>query len=430
MYLLTMWLCYCAQMDLQRLLDFIASDQENSPQEAILELPSEPDATEEATPSNSKSDGSFSESSSDGESNSESDGSFSESSSEPGTPDVSADEEIGTDDAAASAAAAAAAPAAAPSEETPGGGSRKRQFQVSGNIFERHQSRRGKVTFLVNCVGEGVCWMNSTEGLNTQWLTQLDKKPAVQSKFFQGGAWAGLHEIWRPNIRGTPTKMRYNGYHWHGWVANQWVFLSPVWVTDYYTNEFVEKCRSNPHAVVRVGIGASAVQTTTRHCSVVADEQRAVPLLYLQNGQDSCVFASAASAMSWIGAVDQFGQKIDPMIMNQYNTASEDRFMQLNNFVYNNIKGWKCRKIKCFEPLSTFATYPVVIQFVASDGFDRHVITIVRNMIFDGNQPYALKLSKQNLDKCCIDKGTTYKKVRRALLLIPGGKAAKGMALE
>lgn len=93
MYLLTMWVCNCTQMDLQKLLDFIASDQENSPQEAILELP---DATEEATSSTTSS-----ATSSDSESDSESDGGIShisESSLDPGTPELRGDEEIGPDD--------------------------------------------------------------------------------------------------------------------------------------------------------------------------------------------------------------------------------------------------------------------------------------------------------------------------------------------
>ena len=72
----------------------------------------------------------------------------------------------------------------------------------------------------------------------------------------------------------------------------------------------------------------------------------------------------------------------------------------------------------------------VVAQLEASDGDVSHAVATVNGIVFDANFGHAVELSSRGLDACCLGPTTTFARIKRAVLLIPGAKVRRIMELK
>ena len=139
------------------------------------------------------------------------------------------------------------------------------------------------------------------------------------------------------------------------------------------------------------------------------------PKLYvLQENKSACVFCSLSSALFFIGdkiAADCFKDKITPLLKAN-DTLKFSQEVALN---HERKKGnLQCKlsykELKDeygYDPLLETSPYQTLIQLEYFLRGIHHCVTVVGKWVFDSNSPFALTLTKDNLDYCCINDNET-----------------------
>jgi hypothetical protein len=80
-----------------------------------------------------------------------------------------------------------------------------------------------------------------------------------------------------------------------------------------------------------------------------------------------------------------------------------------------------------FNPLVDISEYPTILQLQASDGDNQHVVGIVDEWVFDSNNHFAVELTKENLDRCCLGE-VVFKQAATAWRFVPTKEMKRKMS--
>jgi hypothetical protein len=145
---------------------------------------------------------------------------------------------------------------------------------------------------------------------------------------------------------------------------------------------------------------------TTWHSLMEIMTQLKVPgapeVRFMQGEKDTCVFSSFASALHSAGI-----PKLR-VLANKIHKVAEEHIgifgvlASLKQVVHNYERGLQPIKMKKnFHWNSYLADNEFFVGVIRdSSGSVQHAVSIYRRWIFDSNEPYALPLTKQNLDYC------------------------------
>ena len=122
-------------------------------------------------------------------------------------------------------------------------------------------------------------------------------------------------------------------------------------------------------------------------------------------GENSCIFNSLANAMHYINdwrARDMLIASIPSSLSyDSYKTVAASR-KKFAAFVVNvKVTGYITAVMDKFDILQNHSIWPTLCILRGSDNSVNHAITVVDNFIFDSNCPYAMQLTRDNLDWCC-----------------------------
>lgn len=291
-------------------------------------------------------------------------------------------------------------------------------------------------------------WWKETDELKDCWILQLNHNPAVRRREVESGADMGLFEVWKRSDKVVePTKlMRTNKGRWSGYVAGAWEDLCTDWVNVSFTPAFLKKCIDNATNPVQIPVGrtssisvdsreppgdSSTKSTPYAFGSAVVEDVLPPRVLnsFPQGDENACVAYAAAAALKHMGAVDTSNQPIHDHIKALHDIPTSDRLRELNKS-FDSIPGWSTKFVHGYDPLTHHCEGPVITQFMASDGYDRHCFVVVGGLIFDGNHTFALPLTKTSMDACCVHAGTVFAHVQRALHLVPGKRVTELMRIN
>ena len=203
--------------------------------------------------------------------------------------------------------------------------------------------------------------------------------------------------------------------------------LETEWVELNFDKKFQHliknKADTDSKKCVKIPVG------TAKPTSTLAGTEINPVIKYLQNNEDTCVFASIASAIHYMGYTDvAFGIKQFEILYQD--TKYENNYYEhilgklVRNIAALGIKrfnrGFQIQKIKKpnkFDIIEYATMQPDILFHVVLCGKNcsaHHCICIVNNLIFDGNYTNALPLSQESLNLCvddiylCIENGFKY----------------------
>ncbi len=191
------------------------------------------------------------------------------------------------------------------------------------------------------------------------------------------------------------------------------IVLEREWVLENFSEKFIQlvkdKAEQEHDKFVKLPIGKATPVTLSPKC--IHGNPK---VMYLQNGKDNCVFASMASALSYMGFVDlaykvfMFGNSfMENDYYKHYDKSMGILQRQISNFqCYKFNRLYQVQRIKHasqFNLLKVATTNPKHLYHVVlrgDDGSANHCVAIFNNFIFDGNFSHAWELSIPNLTEC------------------------------
>ena len=131
---------------------------------------------------------------------------------------------------------------------------------------------------------------------------------------------------------------------------------------------------------------------------------------YNQCDYDACVFTSFASALHY-GGLDEAAEQTYKLGISDYYLEKGDPPKRLQHHVINGLKlKFNIRKLKGYQKDLEYlqkCSINVDLIFVcilnSTDGCRDHAVSILNGLIFDGNEEYAMPLTRGNMDFCCSD---------------------------
>jgi len=122
-------------------------------------------------------------------------------------------------------------------------------------------------------------------------------------------------------------------------------------------------------------------------------------------GENSCVVNSLLNAFHYINdweARDILKNEIATSLSySSYKCFAKGRREFAAYLVNFKVKGYVTSYMKQFDILNNRSIWPTLCILKGSDESVNHAVTIVEDYIFDSNCPYALQLTRENLDWCC-----------------------------
>jgi hypothetical protein len=144
-----------------------------------------------------------------------------------------------------------------------------------------------------------------------------------------------------------------------------------------------------------------APKTTDGHWMI---DERFPKLAYLQNGSDTCLFCSFASALHFLHLTDK--ATVVASYASQFAASSPFGIFSWDGLlsVMREACPWlQPKKIfgDAFDIFHDLSEYPTALCLEAADGGTQHAVTVVGGLIFDSNCERALPLTIQSLNYCC-----------------------------
>jgi hypothetical protein len=139
-----------------------------------------------------------------------------------------------------------------------------------------------------------------------------------------------------------------------------------------------------------------------------------VPCEFQQGEKDLCLYFSFASALHYIGYVEEakrLAKKatlvLDLEPMEQISNLKKDMIEICPSIAQTQAFGILCKKNKKKKVMSMAdlllakTIYPTVVVPEATDFQTSHAVCVVDDLIFDSTQSFALKLQKKSMDWIC-----------------------------
>ena len=182
------------------------------------------------------------------------------------------------------------------------------------------------------------------------------------------------------------------------------ITLEESFVENNFDDRFVEECKklgNNKFVGIPIGSARSSVMSIlpSLHC------EGAPRIKYTQDDTDSCVFKSLASAFHCTG-IESLMEVANILVMRSKVLSGGVRSMKkAKKIVEEHVKWLQPKKLwKTFDWEKDMTRNMFVLAVLEdSRGSRQHAVTLFRDWIFDCNEPYALRLTKQNLDTCTWD---------------------------
>jgi len=202
------------------------------------------------------------------------------------------------------------------------------------------------------------------------------------------------------------------------------IHLSKHWCNFYMSEKFLyyvqrhgetEKLK-HQYKWISVPVGSARESSETDECTpprseLVTDHE----IKYMQGKDGTCLFSSIASALHYLGFHDLaattknlgkrfIGCPLDQQTTELINVVTKSHFMIP---CFKTYYQRKCRSQRHKKALQLFDSneydaeklYGVVLK--DTEGYNRHAVAIVDNLIFDSTHTHALVMSKKSLDWCC-----------------------------
>ena len=223
-------------------------------------------------------------------------------------------------------------------------------------------------------------------------------------------------------------------YVWTGFLSNGvGMSLSRAYVGHNFSKGIIGECitecfekhPNNPVDCSKVGAAASASPCGLR------DRASASPtgvvgahkICYSQGDKDYCVAYSTASALSFTDRAA--GRTIAALAPRSLETKDRVKFVQ-TQCVERLQPAWVTRKLKAVHGvvgdvamlLSLRPDRVTVLCLVDSGGSSTHCVATTGGWVFDANQKYAVPLTMEGLDSCCLG-GATCAGARCGFELVP-----------
>ena len=189
--------------------------------------------------------------------------------------------------------------------------------------------------------------------------------------------------------------------------------MEDEWVQQNFHEDFLDliKRKSNQlrRKFIKVPVG-KAKPITSPSCNLKNPEIR-----FLQNGIDNCVFASIASALSYMGyepLASLIWKYQEEFIKTQYTNDTYGSVVRIVNEKIGELKikpfnqKYQLRKIlkpNSFNLIELGRQNPHILYHVVlmgTDGSENHCVCVFNNYIFDGNYTHAWYLEQESLDEC------------------------------
>ena len=189
--------------------------------------------------------------------------------------------------------------------------------------------------------------------------------------------------------------------------------LEDDWVQENFHEEFLElikrKSKKDQRKFIKVPIG-KAKPLSSPSCNLNNPEIR-----FLQNGKDNCVFASIASALSYMGfelLASMIWKYEEEFVKTQFLNDTYGSVVRIVNETIGSFKfksfnqKYQLRKIGApdmFNLIEFGKQNPRILYHVVlmgSDGSENHCVSVFNNYIFDGNYTHAWILQQESLNEC------------------------------
>ena len=133
-------------------------------------------------------------------------------------------------------------------------------------------------------------------------------------------------------------------------------------------------------------------------CSV----REAPEVVHRQGREHSCVFSSAASAITFAGHAEA-ARVVTTRISASLAHANPMALLHdtIKSKAVPTLEVERFYKRGKFDPEIDISSHPTIVQLMGKDGGVGHAVTIVGRWIFDASLPHALLLSRESLDECC-----------------------------
>jgi hypothetical protein len=179
---------------------------------------------------------------------------------------------------------------------------------------------------------------------------------------------------------------------------------------NHFVHELVEKSRKK-RKFFHVPPGAPTTTVDNKMMNPLYP-----PVTYRQHGNATCLFASVASALHFLGLERNAMAVADAAHFNSATSAgATEMWFNLLQLLKKECPWLEHRKkqVNHFNILEDVSVYPTVAQLQALDGGCQHAVTIVGRFVFDSNCPRALPLSVETLNYCCSsdDRTSAFDKV-------------------
>ena len=202
--------------------------------------------------------------------------------------------------------------------------------------------------------------------------------------------------------------------------------LDDVWVHDNFAPWFIQNV-TDCFKHVPAGKAAASPEHRVAQTGLFGGfDLGGVPVAWQQGDNDCCVPYGAASASDVAQFRDAKGKLLSEHFAPLAGMEVADAMMHLHDHVQSSVPGWDAHFLRLpHNPLADRCDGLTLLQLEDMGGGVAHVVTAVRDLVFDANQPSAVPLSAEGLSSCCL--AGDFNSVVRALRLEPGKNALKAM---
>jgi hypothetical protein len=183
--------------------------------------------------------------------------------------------------------------------------------------------------------------------------------------------------------------------------------LNPEWVADMFEKEFFGFVRVQTPKWISIPMGNSRNETAPK------DLLTTVPCAYEQGKKNFCLFYSLASALHYVGYVQE------AKLLAQQAEAADNLEPTRQRHILKEKMRLICPSIGTYQSFGILSAqkkkiymskknlirektiYPTVVLPEASDFQITHAVCVVDDLIFDSTQKYAMKLKAESFNWIC-----------------------------
>jgi hypothetical protein len=190
--------------------------------------------------------------------------------------------------------------------------------------------------------------------------------------------------------------------HWKGQLATgKVVILQEEFISKNFVKNFIEECEKlGDNKFVPIPVGSSRKSLMSLFPALKC--KTAPQVKYRQGDNDACVFCSLASAF-YCTKIPTLVTAANVLVMkSNIFGGGVQSLLKAKQIVEENARWLQPKKLTNNFNWEEDITRNMFVVGVLKDSGNsqQHAVTIFRNWIFDSNEPFALPLTKKNLDIC------------------------------